>query len=289
MADSNPKKKRSIHHKYRVSFINEDTFDEVRRVRLSVFNIIFFIIVSLIVASAIVVSVIFYTPIREYVPGYPDSETQMMMVQNAERLDSLMVQIEQEKLYWDGVRRILQGEVSNEVLEDTSAAHKKEMIIEQELLRASQEEIEFRTQVEQDEQYNLSLLDKANEERTEKTVFFSPVKGMITSRFNAEIGHFGVDIATAPNAHILAVASGTVILVDQSITTGNIISIQHSNNVITTYRHASKILKKVGEKVKTGEVIGYVGNTGTISTGDHLHFELWKDGEAVDPETFIVF
>ncbi len=289
MAEHKAKNKRSIHHKYRISFINEETFDEVRRVRLSVFNVMMFVLVSLLISIGIVVALIFYTPLREYVPGYPDSETQAMLIRNSERVDSLMVKMEQEKLYWDGVRRILQGEVSNEVLEDTSAAHKKELIIEQELLNASQEEIEFRSQVEEEEQYNLGLLEKAGEKKPEKIVFFSPVKGMITDRFDAKNGHLAVDIATAPKAHILAVAGGTVILVDQSITTGNIISIQHNNNSISTYRHASKILKKVGDKVKAGEVIGIVGNTGTLSTGDHLHLEIWRDGEAIDPESLIVF
>lgn len=291
MAEQNPKEKgkHNIHLKYRVSFINENTFDEVRRIRLSVFNILIFIGLSLLVASAIVVSVIFYTPIREYVPGYPDSETTAMMVENAETVDSLMVKLQQEVLYWDGVRKVLQGEISNDILEDSSASRNKELIMETMRLEASEEEMDFRSQVEEEEQYNLGLLDRLGELKPEKTVLFSPVKGMITSRFDAKNGHFGIDLATGPKEHILAVASGTVILVDYSITAGNMITIQHDNNVISTYRHASVILKKTGDMVKSGEAIGIVGSTGTLSTGVHLHLEIWKNGEAIDPETLIVF
>lgn len=291
MAEQIPKEKgkHKIHVKYRVSFINENTFDEVRRIRLSVFNILLFIGISLLLASAIVVSIIFYTPIREYVPGYPDSETTAMMVRNAETVDSLMIKLQQEVQYWDGVRKVLQGEISNDVLQDSSAARNKEIIMARARLEASEEEMEFRSQVEEEEQYNLGLLDKIGETKPDKTVLFSPVKGMITSRFDAKNGHYGIDLATGPKEHILAVASGTVILVDYSITAGNMISIQHENNIISTYRHASVIFKNTGDNVKSGEAIGIVGSTGTLSTGVHLHLEIWKSGEPIDPETLIVF
>jgi hypothetical protein len=291
MAEQTPngKGKHNIHLKYRVSFINEDTFDEVKRVRLSVLNILIFICITLLLASAIVVSVIFYTPIREYVPGYPDSETTAMMVENAEMVDSLKMKLQQEVMYWDGVRRVLQGEIPNDVLADTSAVRNKELVMESVRLEASQEEIDFRSQIEEEEQYNLGLLDRLGEMKVQNTVLFSPVKGMITDRFDSNIGHYGIDLATAPKEHILAVAGGTVILVDYSITAGNMITIQHANNVLSTYRHASKIFKQTGDKVKSGEVIGVVGNTGTLSTGVHLHLEIWQDGEAMNPETLIVF
>lgn len=291
MAEQTPngKSKHNIHLKYRVSFINEETFDEVKRVRLSVLNILIFISISLFLAGAIMAAVIFYTPIREYVPGYPDSETTAMMVENAEMVDSLKVKLQQEVMYWDGVRRVLQGEIPNDILNDTSAVRNKELVMESVRLEASQDEMDFRSQVEEEEQYNLGLLDRLGEKKTENTVLFSPVKGMITNRFNPNEGHFGIDLATAPKENILAVAAGTVILVDYSMTAGNMITIQHANNEISTYRHASTIFKHTGDKVKPGEAIGIVGNTGTLSTGVHLHLEIWKDGEAMDPETLIVF
>lgn len=289
ITNTNGKPKHSIHLKYRISFINEDTFDEVRRIRLSVFNIVLFVSISLFVASAIIAALIFYTPLREYVPGYPDSETKMMMVRNAEIVDSLMVQIDQQELYLEGIRQILQGDIPEELYADTSAIHNKQLIMDRVQLEASEEEMSFRSQVEEEEQYNLGLLDKFTETKIEKTLLFSPVKGMITSHFDANEKHFGVDLATGLKEHILAVSSGTVIMVDYSITSGNIISIQHPNNIVSTYRHASTILRKVGDRVKSGEVIGIVGNTGTLSTGVHLHLEIWQDGVPIDPETLIVF
>lgn len=283
------KQKHSIHLKYRISIINEDTFDEVRRARLSMFNILLFVFTSLLIAGAIVISLIFYTPLRDYVPGYPSSETRAMMVGNAEAVDSLMVKMEQQELYLEGIRKILHGDMPEEVYNDTSAVRNKALIMERVKLEASEKELNFRAQIEEEEQYNLGLLDKASEEKENKTLLFSPVRGVISDRFDAKNGHFGLDLATKPKEHILSVAAGTVILVDFSITSGNVISVQHHGNIISTYRHASKILKKVGDKVSSGEAIAIVGSTGTLSTGVHLHLEIWKDGEAVDPETLIVF
>lgn len=287
--NTNGKKKRSIHHKYRVSVINEDTFDEVRRVRLSMFNIMLFVGISLFVAGAMVVSLIFYTPLKEYVPGYPDSETQLLMVDNAEMVDSLLVKLHQQEMYLEGMRQVLLGDFPEELYEDTSAERNKAVIMERVRLQASEDEEAFRAQIESEEQYNLSLFDRASEERTENIVYFKPVKGMISDHYNADQKHFGVDIATAKGERILAIAEGTVLLVDYSMTSGNIITIQHANNMISTCRHASKIYKQAGDKVKAGEVIGIVGSTGTLSTGVHLHLEIWQEGESIDPETLIVF
>ncbi len=285
----NGKEKSRIHVKYRVSIINENTFEEVRRVRLSVFNTLMFVLVSLLMASAIVVTIVFFTPIREYVPGYPDSETSAVMVKNAVMVDSLLEKVRQQELYLNGIKQILEGDVPVEMISDSSAMSNKEAIMERARMEASENELEFRSQVEDEEQYNLGLLDKVGEKKKERIVLYSPVKGMVSAHFDLEKNHYGVDLVTAPREHILAVAAGTVISTDFTITTGNTIAIQHSNNVISIYRHASSIMKRRGDKVKAGEVIGVVGNTGSLSTGTHLHLEIWKDGEPMDPETLIVF
>lgn len=289
MSEPRSKQKRNIHHKYRISIINEETFDEVRRTRISVFNVLFFIAVIFVISGLIVVSAIFYTPLKGYVPGYPDSEIQTTLIENAVRLDSLILKMQQEEKYWDGVRKVLLGEISNEVLEDTSTHKNKEYILEQLRLQASQKELDFREEIEQEEQYNLGLLDKASEKKNSQTLYLSPVKGMIIDHFDKESEHYGVDIVASPKAHITSVDDGTVVFAGYTIETGNVISIQHRDNIISTYKHASSIYKKLGDKVKVGEVIGIVGNTGTLSTGDHLHFEIWKDGETVDPKSLIVF
>ncbi len=286
---SSEKNKHNIRLKYRISFINEDSFDEVRRVRLSVFNILLFIVGTLVIATAIVVSLIFYTPLREYVPGYPDSQTERVMINNKERVDSVLHKLEQQELYLEGIRKILQGDIPEELYADTSAEHNKGLIIERARLEASEEEISFRSEIESEEQYNLGLLDKVSEEKKGNIFFYTPVKGMITNHFNTQEKHYGVDLATASKEHILAIADGTVILVDYSMTSGHVVSIQHADNLISTYRHASVVFKAVGDKVKAGEVIALVGNTGTLSTGVHLHLEMWQGGEAIDPETLIVF
>ncbi len=288
MTASQEKRKRNIHHKYRVSIINEDTLDEVRRAHLSVFNVLLFVIITFIISGTIVATLIVFTPLKEIIPGYPDPEIQVELISNAERVDSLMTIVKQEQIYWDGVRNVLLGEISNEVLIDTSATKNKEIIMEQLRLQASQQELEFRNQIEQEEQYSLGLLDKASEKITQ-SIFLSPVKGVITDHFDKEKNHYGVDIAVDSKEHIVAMDNGTVIFVGYTLETGNTISIQHRSNLVSTYRHASLLYKKPGDKVKVGEVIGVAGSTGTLSNGDHLYFELWRDGEPIDPETIIVF
>lgn len=289
MAEASQKEKHKIHVKYRISFINEDTFDEVRRIRLSVFNVVLFISITLLISGALVASLIFYTPLREYVPGYPDSETTALMLNNKATTDSLLIKMDQQDLYLQGIRKVLRGDISEEVYEDTSAIKIKERILDVVKMQATQAELAFRAEIETEEQYNLGLLDLVNEEKVQQVLLFYPVRGVITEHFDPENKHFGIDLATKPNEHILAVAPGTIIRVDYSMTTGNTISIQHRDNLVSTYRHASSIYKKVGDKVASGEVIGVVGSTGSMSTGIHLHLELWRDGDAIDPETLIVF
>lgn len=287
MAERSQKDKHNIHVKYRISVINEDTFDEVRRVRLSVFNSVLITVILLLLSGSIVLSLVWFTPLREYVPGYPNSATQSMMVDNARQVDSLLMELDQQEVYINGIKQILKGDIP--VYNDSTSATTKQHILDVAKMEASEKELDFRDSIQAEEQYNLGLFDLAAEPKLTNILLLSPVKGLITSGFDADMRHYGVDIATQEREPILAVAAGTVILVDYSITGGNIISIQHPNNLISTYRHAASISKRIGDKIRSGEVIGTVGNTGSLSTGTHLHLEIWQNGAPIDPQTLIVF
>jgi murein DD-endopeptidase MepM/ murein hydrolase activator NlpD len=123
----------------------------------------------------------------------------------------------------------------------------------------------------------------------ESYLFFKPIDGVITNKFNPHKKHFGIDIVAAENTAIKSVMSGRLIFSSRSIESGNTIIVQHQNGIISVYKHCSSLLKKTGDYVSEKEVIGIIGNTGSLSFGTHLHFELWINAKAVDPELFIKF
>ncbi|HPV57186.1 MAG TPA: M23 family metallopeptidase, partial [Tenuifilaceae bacterium] len=123
-----------------------------------------------------------------------------------------------------------------------------------------------------------------------KTIYFiPPVKGVVTNGYNPMVYHYGIDLVAAPNEVVLSIAKGTIILSNWTLETGYTLSIQHDNNFISVYKHNSKLLKRQGDRVDAGEAIAIIGNSGELTTGPHLHFELWQNGHSVDPAKFINF
>nr|WP_262909872.1 M23 family metallopeptidase [Maribellus sp. CM-23] len=119
--------------------------------------------------------------------------------------------------------------------------------------------------------------------------FFVPVKGVVTEHFNSSSDHFGIDLVSEANARISSVLNGTVIFSGWTLKTGYSIYVQHEGNLVSVYKHNSELLKNEGDQVSAGEAIAIIGNTGELSTGPHLHFELWHDGKALNPEHYIDF
>ncbi|MFP4555344.1 MAG: M23 family metallopeptidase [Bacteroidales bacterium] len=282
-------KKRYIHKlksKYRLSIYNDQTFEEVWFMRLSRLNVISVIGGSSILLIAVVTLLIAFTPIREFIPGYPDGTTRRHIVQNALKADSLEREIQQWKIYLGNLHSILRGERPDdkESLPDTSIRYKEIQF------SRSLEDSLLRLQIESEELYNLSLTDtRTNNEKLTSLHFFPPVKGMVTNPFNAKTGHFGVDIVAPPNEVIVAISNGTVTLSSWTLETGYVIQIQHDDNLLSVYKHNSKLLKRSGAQVKAGEAIAIIGNSGELTTGPHLHFELWHNGTPINPEQHIVF
>jgi murein DD-endopeptidase MepM/ murein hydrolase activator NlpD len=147
---------------------------------------------------------------------------------------------------------------------------------------------EFVKNYEEDEKYNLGGLTTASG-GSEKAMFYKPARGIVSSAFNFREKHYGIDIATTPNESVLATMKGSVIFSGFDPNAGYVIQLQHPNGFISVYKHNAKLLKSQGDAVNAGEVIALAGNTGNLSTGVHLHFELWLDGKAVDPGEYINF
>jgi murein DD-endopeptidase MepM/ murein hydrolase activator NlpD len=279
---------------YRLVVMNDETFEEVSSTRLSLLNIYVLLSSVLVIMAILVWLMIAFTPLRKYVPGYGD----VMQDQEVRELYRQVADLEDELIthrkYSENFRRILVGEV---VTEDDVPKVDPEMMNEAVVDTAaelSEEEMELRNELMLEE-----VGVKAKEPRTtnlspkdtplERLFFSSPISGEISAGFMPDKEHFGVDVLAPKNTAIKAAMDGYVFLSDWTLETGNTIGIQHSSNLITFYKHNSVLLKEVGSYVKAGEAVAVIGNTGTMSNGPHLHFELWYKGKPIDPTEYIDF
>ncbi|WP_080903785.1 M23 family metallopeptidase [Parabacteroides sp. Marseille-P3160] len=289
MATKQQKKKKSFWHrirfKYKLSFINESTLEEVWSFRLSQLSAFAVIVLFAFLLVGVTSFIIIKTPIRNYLPGYLDVEVRREIINNALRADSLERLIEIQNLYLENVGNILSGNISLDSIRTIDSTARTEADYD---IPRSRKEAEYIKTFEEDEKYNLTVLNP-DPFPTDGLFFYKPVDGIISSSYNAEIRHYGVDLVASLRASVLATLDGTVVFIGFDPNMGNVIQVQHKNGFISIYKHNELILKKVGDHVAAGEAIAIVGNTGKLSTGPHLHFELWYKGAPVNPEDFIVF
>ena len=274
-----------IRFKYKLSFINESTLEEVWAFRLSQLSV--FITFALFAFSLVAFTafIIIMTPIRNYLPGYLDVEVRKSIMDNALRADSLERMIQIQDLYLRNVTGIISGDIQLDSIRQIESLARSDPDYN---IPRSEEELEYIKSFEQEEKYNLTVLN-TNPAPVEGIFFYKPVNGIISSHYQSDIHHFGVDIAANPKESVLATLAGTVIYAGYDPNHGNVIQIQHKNGFVSVYKHNELLLKEPGEQVIAGEAIALVGNTGSLSTGPHLHFELWYNGKPVNPEDFIVF
>lgn len=275
-----------LKHKYRLVFFNDKTFEEVWHLRLSLLNVLSVIGTVSIIMTSLVIILIAFTPLREFIPGYPSKDLRREIVLNALKLDSLTNSIRIQNQYIDNMNALIMGE--SPALADTSLS--RGFSAKNISFTKSAADSIFRKQIEKQEQFNFT---SSKDTKTEKSIsdihFFTPLKGLVTSEYNAKENHFGIDIVANPNEVVKATLTGTVILSSWTIETGNVIQLQHENNIVSVYKHCASLLKKVGDKVQTGDAIAIIGNSGELTTGPHLHFELWHDGRSINPKDYIVF
>lgn len=274
-----------IRFKYKLSFINENTLEEVWSFRLSQLSVFISLGVFAFSLVAFTAFIIIMTPIRNYLPGYLDVEVRKEIVQNALRADSLERMIEIQNLYLKNVTGIISGTIELDSIREIDSLARVDADFE---IPRSPEEEEYVKNFEQEEKYNLTVLN-TNPLPKDGLFFYKPVNGVISSHYQADIHHFGVDIAAASKESVLATLDGTVMYAGYDPNQGNVIQLQHKNGFVSVYKHNELLLKEPGEHVVAGEAIALVGNTGKLSTGPHLHFELWYNGKPVNPEDFIVF
>ena len=229
--------------------------------------------------------IIAFTPLREFIPGYASDKLKRDATELALKSDSLTNAVKKNEAYIASIKKVLTGDLEFAKFNKDSIYATKVEATDSEISKPSEADLKLREQVAQEDKYN--LFEKAQSKVS--VVLFPPAKGSITEKFNSKNKHYAVDVALAKNTPIKAILNGTVIFADWTPSTGNVIIIRHNNGFISVYKHADSLTKSQGDVVRTGEVIALAGSTGQESTGVHLHFELWKDGYAIDPTQFIEF
>lgn len=282
------KKKSNWRDKYRFTVRNDHTFEEVWRITMTRYNA--FLLVSLLVIFIVgsTASLIAFTNLREFVPGYPDVTMRRNILLSAIRLDSLDMELDLRDKYFANLNAIISG---NQPLvkfasQDTTKKYKSISFSN------SSQDSALRARIENEERYNLTLGPSSPEAVTSLAGlhFFTPVKGIVSGRYDVRTKHFGTDIVTKPKAIVSSALDGTVIFTGWTMETGFVIEVQHPNNIVSVYKHNASLLKETGDLVRAGEAISIVGDSGELYTsGPHLHFEIWYKGSPLDPEKHILF
>lgn len=273
-----------LRFKYRVSVLNENTLEEAFHLRLSRLSVFLFTGIFALVSFLVLSLLIFFTPIKHFLPGFADSSIRTELITETMRVDSLTQTLALQQKQMKVIKDILAGNIALDTV-DTDSLEIKNW--EHLSLGKSKDEQAFVDEFEQEEKYNLGSIALPKEEVVE--VFVKPVKGVITQPFDPKMNQYGVELATSPNEAVLAVLKGTVVLVDYSLKFGYIIGIQHDNGFFSVYKNNERVLKQVGQEVRVGEVIGIVGASGKQITDSYLHFELWQKGKPVNPADYIIF
>lgn len=279
--------------KYKLTIRRQDTYEERFTFQISRMNVIIYTGAFAVMVIILTTLFIAYTPLKEYIPGQTAPETRERLYALQVRTDSIEREIRQKDRYLDNVKTILSGgemPYQPQEVQDDSIDYQA---IE---LTHSSEDSVLRNQFEPRDKYRLEEYPsngiQAYQMESEELLmqnFFKPVSGFITNSFGADQGHFGVDIVPDNDNTVKATLPGTVIFAEWTVETGNVIALQHSKNLISVYKHNATLLKTQGAKVDVGDPIAISGSSGELSSGPHLHFELWFHGTPVDPETYILF
>ena len=272
--------------KFRFALIDDTSHKHLLVIRFSKLSLTVTVFSALIILGAIIFSLIAFTPVKTFIPGYPDARTKRAAIQNAIKVDSLENEIFRWEMYSENLRRVLAGEdVVNLDSLVTSIRSKN-----QEQLKAAQfrkQDSLLRQMVKEEEQFGISARTQ-RELPIEGVMFFTPLKGAISQGYDPNIHPF-IDITAPAGSVVKAVLDGTVISSDWNNDTGYTMYIQHDGDIISAYKHNERLLKSAGERASAGSPIAIIGNTGELTTGTHLHFELWHKGKTVDPAKHINF
>lgn len=276
----------NIKFKYRLTIVNENTLEEVAGLHVSKLNGLSVLLCACTVIFLTAAVIIAFTPLRNYLPGYINSDVRRQIVENALRADSLQQALDRQNRYMMTVRDILSGRVKTDTVASLDSLTDARA---EQLMERSREEEEFRRRYEEEERYNLTAVTGAH--NAAGMVFFRPLRAAVAVPFNPADKHFGVDLAAGPREGVMAALDGTVVLAAYIAGEGRVVMIQHAQNFLTVYRHCGGLMCASGDQVKGGDVIALTQDRKDADGGSHpfFHFELWHGGVPVDPARYVVF
>ena len=290
-ANKKEKLRDRIRKKYRIVVYNNETYEERIHFKLTLLNFFNILIVSSILLIVLVIYLIAFTPLREYIPGYTDVSLNRRVYEMERRADSLEMVFKQKDLYINNLKRIINGEGFENDSINSLLTKSQDANFDNIVIKNSKQDSIFRRGYEEETRNNLFsneiMSDVAQEFKL--VSFFSPLNGIVTNHFNREEKHFGTDLVASNNSVIKATADGTVIYSDWTVENGYCIGIQHNGNLFSIYKHNAVLLKEEGDFVNAGDAVAIYGNSGSLTTGPHLHFELWYNGTPLNPEDYISF
>jgi len=274
-----------IFNDYKVVVSSEDTFEEKLSFKANKINAFIIMLLYSIILIAFTISIVFFTQLREMVPGYSSSDLLNRAIYLTKKTDSLEQQIALNNKFYKSIEDVLSGNVDEFVSRDELSIDSNLISTDIFTISPNLQDSILRQYVENEDKFNLTN----NELVIENKMFFSPIKGEITQSFNFNENHFAIDIAADIGTPVKSILDGKIIFSEWSLETGYVVVIDHGENIISVYKHNSKTLKEQNDFVQAGEVIAYSGNQGNLSSGPHLHFELWKNGTPIDPEPLLNF
>lgn len=278
-------------NRYRLVFMNDETLEERLTFRLTPLNVFIVLGTLTIVLIFLTTILIAFTPLREYIPGYANVRLQRNVYELQLKTDSIEKVLIQKEKFLENLRTVINGSNPQVMIPGNSDTLRRYGDIR---LTRSAEDSMLRLEVENQEKYSLYGVEAhksamQNNSPLGNVLFFTPLKGVITNDFNPATRHYGVDIVARENEAVKSVLDGIVVFSDWTVGTGYVISILHTQNVVSVYKHNSALLKQQGEQVRAGEPVAIIGQSGELTTGPHLHFELWYEGNAIDPKSYISF
>ena len=270
---------------YKIVVSNEETFEEKLSFRTNKINVFFILFLYSILLIVFTINIVFFTQLREMVPGYSSTDLLNQAIYLTKKTDSLENELELNNKFYKSIESVLSGRADEIIYKDTLVLDNNLEDSEQQAVFPNSEDSILRRYVENEDKFNLTK----NELVIENKMFVSPIKGEITQQFDPSNNHFALDLSADVGTPVKAVLDGKIIFSEWSVDTGYVLIVDHGDNIISVYKHNSKSLKEQNIFVKAGEVIAYSGNQGTLSTGPHLHFELWKNGTPINPEPLFNF
>jgi len=283
--------KKKMSQSFRLTLHKNPNFEEKGTVNFSLFQFYLYLALGLLTLIFLVASLIFFTPIRGLIPGYGDLSHPKKIRELSIALEDMETRLKANELYTTNFMKMLKD--STQTVEGIKNEQPVQANITGEIVEKVKEDAELRQEIAFSDQNNeKTILTTSSDQQSislDRIYFLPPLMGPVSASYEPDKKHYGIDILAPKNSPIKASLDGFVIQSDWTMDAGNAIGIQHDNNIVTFHKHNSTLLKKVGDQVKAGEAIAIIGNSGELTDGPHLHFEIWHKGKTINPADFVEF